>query len=235
MQLDLELERKQHSMNGIIFCKFQDWDFPHFINNFDIKLPGLNTAHLTFHIPNFFKEKWIVHITGWCHFCYLSYSANVTMVTVSWKGVVLVLSSPLQNITCYKNRPWVTHPGMLLVFWYSGYTYLLPALNHPVVSLLPADHWTFVLLAIQMSTWWLHHGICSTVACAACDGQSTTAFHRMLWCVSTFPRQHCNLSFFSRVEMKIIHTAWRVVLSCVFCFMSNVGLLFLAAGTRKLG
>ncbi|XP_013407457.1 transmembrane protein 117 isoform X1 [Lingula anatina] len=45
----------------------QDWDFPHFINNFDIKLPGLNTAHIKFEIPkclNELKESWTVHITG---------------------------------------------------------------------------------------------------------------------------------------------------------------------------
>ncbi|XP_064635440.1 transmembrane protein 117-like isoform X2 [Lineus longissimus] len=43
----------------------QDWDFPHFINNFDIKLPGLNTAHIKFEIPKCLKkESWMVHISG---------------------------------------------------------------------------------------------------------------------------------------------------------------------------
>ncbi|CAH1787332.1 unnamed protein product [Owenia fusiformis] len=43
----------------------QDWDFPHFINSFDIKLPGLNTASINFKIPKIFNpEKWEVHITG---------------------------------------------------------------------------------------------------------------------------------------------------------------------------
>ncbi|XP_052798505.1 transmembrane protein 117-like isoform X2 [Mya arenaria] len=43
----------------------QDWDFPHFISPIDIKLPGLNTAHIRFQIPKFLKrEHWNVHITG---------------------------------------------------------------------------------------------------------------------------------------------------------------------------
>lgn len=43
----------------------QDWDFPHFISAIDIKLPGLNTAHIRFQIPKCLKrEHWNVHITG---------------------------------------------------------------------------------------------------------------------------------------------------------------------------
>ncbi len=50
-----------------VFCIIlpQDWDFPYFVNNFDVKLPGLNTAHLKFKIPRCLrKEQWYVHITG---------------------------------------------------------------------------------------------------------------------------------------------------------------------------
>ncbi|XP_053384334.1 transmembrane protein 117-like isoform X2 [Mercenaria mercenaria] len=43
----------------------QDWDFPHFMSAIDIKLPGLNMAHIRFSIPKFLKkDKWQVHITG---------------------------------------------------------------------------------------------------------------------------------------------------------------------------
>ncbi|XP_071100140.1 transmembrane protein 117-like [Haliotis cracherodii] len=45
----------------------QDWDFPHFISAIDIKLPGLNTAHIKFQIPIpkiLRKEYYQVHITG---------------------------------------------------------------------------------------------------------------------------------------------------------------------------
>ncbi|XP_060605837.1 transmembrane protein 117-like isoform X2 [Ruditapes philippinarum] len=43
----------------------QDWDFPHFMSAIDIKLPGLNIAHIRFNIPKFLKkESWQVHITG---------------------------------------------------------------------------------------------------------------------------------------------------------------------------
>lgn len=48
-----------------ILIVVQDWDFPHFISAIDIKLPGINTAHIKFDIPKCFRpEKWQVHITG---------------------------------------------------------------------------------------------------------------------------------------------------------------------------
>ena len=43
----------------------QDWDFPHFIYSLDIKLPGVNTAHIRIHVPRILrKEVWAIHITG---------------------------------------------------------------------------------------------------------------------------------------------------------------------------
>ena len=54
-------------MNILVWWSLQDWDFPHFVNNFDIKLPGLNIAHFKFHIPNCAKrysEDWYVHVSG---------------------------------------------------------------------------------------------------------------------------------------------------------------------------
>ncbi|XP_065069374.1 transmembrane protein 117-like isoform X2 [Rhopilema esculentum] len=43
----------------------QDWDFPLFETNFDVKLPGINTAYIHFKIPDCLrKEHWMVHITG---------------------------------------------------------------------------------------------------------------------------------------------------------------------------
>ncbi|XP_062582090.1 transmembrane protein 117-like [Saccostrea cucullata] len=48
-----------------IFIVLQDWDFPHFVSAIDIKLPGINTAHIKFDIPKCLKrEVWQVHITG---------------------------------------------------------------------------------------------------------------------------------------------------------------------------
>lgn len=48
-----------------ILLYFQDWDFPHFVSAIDIKLPGINTAHIKFDIPKCLKrEVWQVHITG---------------------------------------------------------------------------------------------------------------------------------------------------------------------------
>lgn len=43
----------------------QDWEFPNFQGNMDIKLPGVDTASFYFRLPRFCKkENWHVHITG---------------------------------------------------------------------------------------------------------------------------------------------------------------------------
>ncbi|XP_068671766.1 transmembrane protein 117-like [Montipora foliosa] len=43
----------------------QDWEFPQFQGNMDIKLPGVDTASFYFKLPRFCKkENWHVHITG---------------------------------------------------------------------------------------------------------------------------------------------------------------------------
>lgn len=50
-------------MDIMIVC--QDWDFPHFMSAIDIKMPGVNTAYISFEIPKCLKkESWNVHITG---------------------------------------------------------------------------------------------------------------------------------------------------------------------------
>nr|XP_033815318.1 transmembrane protein 117 isoform X1 [Geotrypetes seraphini]XP_033815319.1 transmembrane protein 117 isoform X1 [Geotrypetes seraphini] len=45
----------------------QDWEFPHFMGDVDVNLPGLPTAHLQLRLPHlkrFFKEEYRIHITG---------------------------------------------------------------------------------------------------------------------------------------------------------------------------
>ncbi|XP_075065176.1 transmembrane protein 117 [Mixophyes fleayi] len=45
----------------------QDWEFPHFMGDVDVNLPGLPTAHMQFKLPHFqriFKEEYHIHITG---------------------------------------------------------------------------------------------------------------------------------------------------------------------------
>ncbi|KAL9955543.1 hypothetical protein ACROYT_G036881 [Oculina patagonica] len=43
----------------------QDWEFPNFQGNLDIKLPGVDTASFYFSLPRCLKkENWQVHITG---------------------------------------------------------------------------------------------------------------------------------------------------------------------------
>ncbi|ELU08141.1 hypothetical protein CAPTEDRAFT_130530 [Capitella teleta] len=43
----------------------QDWDFPYFVNNFDVKMPGVNTAHFIIRIPQLLNpQSWKIHISG---------------------------------------------------------------------------------------------------------------------------------------------------------------------------
>lgn len=43
----------------------QDWDFPHFQSDIDVKLPGVDTSSFHFTPPRFLKEEnWAVHVTG---------------------------------------------------------------------------------------------------------------------------------------------------------------------------
>ncbi|XP_030072993.1 transmembrane protein 117 [Microcaecilia unicolor] len=45
----------------------QDWEFPHFMGDVDVNLPGLPTAHLQLRLPylqRIFKEEYRIHITG---------------------------------------------------------------------------------------------------------------------------------------------------------------------------
>ncbi|XP_068132673.1 transmembrane protein 117 isoform X2 [Hyperolius riggenbachi] len=45
----------------------QDWEFPHFMGDVDVNLPGLPTSHMQFKLPKFqriFKDEYHIHITG---------------------------------------------------------------------------------------------------------------------------------------------------------------------------
>ncbi|XP_060764766.1 transmembrane protein 117 [Neoarius graeffei] len=45
----------------------QDWEFPHFMGDLDMNLPGLSTTQLKFKLPvckRIFKEEYHIHITG---------------------------------------------------------------------------------------------------------------------------------------------------------------------------
>lgn len=58
----------------MFLCSFffwQDWEFPHFMGDVDVNLPGLHTPHMQFKIPFFqkiFKEEYHIHITGMLQF-----------------------------------------------------------------------------------------------------------------------------------------------------------------------
>ncbi|RUS86404.1 hypothetical protein EGW08_005854, partial [Elysia chlorotica] len=51
---------------GDFFTAWMDWDFPHFVGAIDVKLPGVNQAHVYFKIPKLLKtlEYWHIHISG---------------------------------------------------------------------------------------------------------------------------------------------------------------------------
>ncbi|XP_061772740.1 transmembrane protein 117 isoform X1 [Nerophis ophidion] len=45
----------------------QDWEFPHFMGDLDLNLPGMSTAHMQLQLPRWtkiFKEEYRIHITG---------------------------------------------------------------------------------------------------------------------------------------------------------------------------
>ncbi|XP_009707324.1 PREDICTED: transmembrane protein 117-like [Cariama cristata] len=45
----------------------QDWEFPHFMGDVEVNLPGLPSAHMQLKVPYFqkiFKEEYHIHITG---------------------------------------------------------------------------------------------------------------------------------------------------------------------------
>ncbi len=46
---------------------FQDWEFPHFMGDLDVNLPGLSTTQLKIKLPvckSIFKDEYHIHITG---------------------------------------------------------------------------------------------------------------------------------------------------------------------------
>lgn len=97
----------------------QDWDFPHFVNNFDIKLPGLNTAHIKFEIPKCldrYKDSWTVHITGkWFNYgiIFLVMILDLNM----WKNQIFYSPFEYGQYTDTEHRIWtVTSEEQLNIF-----------------------------------------------------------------------------------------------------------------------
>ena len=48
-------------------CVFQDWEFPHFMGDLDMNLPGMSTTHVKVKLPvckSIFKDEYHIHITG---------------------------------------------------------------------------------------------------------------------------------------------------------------------------
>lgn len=46
---------------------FKDWEFPHFMGDLDMNLPGMSTTHVKVRLPlckRLFKEEYHIHITG---------------------------------------------------------------------------------------------------------------------------------------------------------------------------
>lgn len=63
------LKRSFGERKAFCSCSFssQDWEFPHFMGDVDVNLPGLPAAHFQFRLPYFkkiFKEEYHIRITG---------------------------------------------------------------------------------------------------------------------------------------------------------------------------
>lgn len=46
---------------------FQDWEFPHFMGDLEMNLPGMSTTHVKVKLPvckRIFKDEYHIHITG---------------------------------------------------------------------------------------------------------------------------------------------------------------------------
>lgn len=86
------LEMKQITNMFLFDFLWQDWEFPHFMGDVDVNLPGLHTPHMQFKIPFFqkiFKEEYRIHITGVLYlrtqFDYLRTLVRVMRVAVKSK------------------------------------------------------------------------------------------------------------------------------------------------------
>ncbi|XP_075583690.1 LOW QUALITY PROTEIN: transmembrane protein 117 [Pelecanus crispus] len=60
----LQLPPPRQELQHILLA---DWEFPHFMGDVEVNLPGLPSAHMQFRVPYFqkiFKEEYHIHITG---------------------------------------------------------------------------------------------------------------------------------------------------------------------------
>lgn len=58
---------KLNSYECVCVYVFQDWEFPHFMGDLDMNLPGMSTTHVKVRLPvckRIFKEEYHIHITG---------------------------------------------------------------------------------------------------------------------------------------------------------------------------
>ena len=130
------LQATMYSCFVNIFLALQDWDFPHFMNNFDIKLPGLNTASYSINLPKYFKrEDWAIHITGETIATFLHAMTQVVILQMS--GIVHVFQ--LDYIVCLTQ---VWQPLFPLFLWqnvrgcHPDRANLLGALLHVCINIL---------------------------------------------------------------------------------------------------
>lgn len=71
--LTLVIKRVPNLTPVCVCVCFQDWEFPHFMGDLDLNLPGMSTAHVKVKLPlckSIFKEEYHIHITGgsaWAH------------------------------------------------------------------------------------------------------------------------------------------------------------------------
>ncbi|XP_064601470.1 transmembrane protein 117-like [Liolophura sinensis] len=93
----------------------QDWDFPHFISNLDVKLPGLNTADFKFTIPRCLRRKeWVIHITGkWFNYGILF--IVIILDLNMWKNQIMYVPVDFAQYTDPEGRIHTTNDMMSLL------------------------------------------------------------------------------------------------------------------------
>ena len=182
---------------------------------------------------------WYVRCTGRHSDAILFYLVSKAGLSAFWQNFLDISSFPLILEPFYLQYTYAETPqqwacvicNCSAYIWLSSRSYWF--LRTPTEGLLPATTrhlcpWSHVNIHVSAAPWHSFgcslvlpeiHVLCiSGVTHAACDTQLTTAFHWLLWCVSTSCLGNCATWFFSdlctptnRVEMKIIHASWESI------------------------
>ncbi|EDO34251.1 predicted protein, partial [Nematostella vectensis] len=114
----------------------QDWDFPMFRGNMDIKLPGVDTASVRIRLPRCLrKEKWYIHITG----KWFNYGIIMLVIILDlnmWKNQIFYnpyefgqYTLPSHHICYIEDRAFLATANETMVSYDWRATHINPATN----------------------------------------------------------------------------------------------------------